>query len=362
MANWVLARDGVFDEADEGELLDGSDSPMPPRDGDIGLEFTERQGFPGMAFMYRNKMYYIPGEDAAENRPQVRSWDGTTDAEFWRSPIDSLYVLSIELVNFNGMSYMLISTYDDDSPLTGRVYAVNMATQAVTVVGGGPLPTGFLPYGFNLFAGIIVMAGYANDASTEGKLFVTNPTAGQPGYNSWTEGYEVPAGAGGGFTGAGNGTVGIEGDDEFAQLAAIASINTTTGAITLHNPVSASGGSAASGNAFLSGAVFKGVSYVSFWNADTTPISKIYQVGWDSDTSTSTLTEVWAAGSDTDFQKPINQLYTPDNQLLYAAFGGTTGQLLVTSNGTAWTDVSTSLPDSCPGLSKAFVGKVRVTT
>lgn len=362
--SWIVSTDGVFDEEEEGIVLPEDTAPLPPREGPLGLAFPERQGFPSITAMFQGILYYIPEEDAESLRPQVRTWDGATDSEFFRTPSDTLDITSIEIHHMSGVAYLVIQTLDSLTPLVGSVYAVNIATRALVVLGGGPLPEGYLPFSTVVHAGIVVVPTYTNDPAADiaGRLYVTNPTPAQPGYNVWIEGLEATGF--GGFTGAQGGMVGVEGPvGVFATAAAIASINTSTGAVTFHNPASASGGAAAAGNAFLSACPFKGITYTSYWNPDSTPISKIYQVGWDGGTNTSLLTQVWEAGGEASLQKPINLLFSPDGQILYALMGGSgTGGLLSTIDGVNWIDRSNTLPADCPPLTKAAGGKITRAT
>jgi hypothetical protein len=102
---------------------------------------------------------------------------------------------------------------------------------------------------------------------------------------------------------------------------------------------SGSGGSAVVNNGYLSMVLFGTNLYASYWNKDTTAVSRIEKF----DGSTWTLVFL-GAGSNL---KPFMQLAVDSNTLF--GFGGSIGYsacVIRTDNGTSWVDQSAELPET----------------
>ena len=117
----------------------------------------------------------------------------------------------------------------------------------------------------------------------------------------------------------------------FAQILRRDSLGVYTSSLT------GSGGTATANNGFLAMATFDGDLYASYFNKDSTVISKIYKFDGSSWTTVYT-------GASTTLRSFIGLLV--DNGLLYAIGGGmhASGALVRTPDGTTWTDLTPQLP------------------
>lgn len=294
-------------------------------------------GSPAASCSINNRLVY-PGRDYAPgtNQPPLRIFDGRSDKELCRVPATTADVTPqavISLLAANGTVYF--STWDTGTTSAdwrGRVIQVDPETGVQTVL-GVRFAAGELPYALAWHMGRL-WCGTNNAIGTIGKIYYFRPGID----TTWTLDYATTTSSAGGVTCLQSylGKLYVGTDNASGSRGKVL-VRDTAGAYTTSD--TGAGGTAAINNGYLALQVLGANLYASYWNGDTTPISKIRKFDGASWTTAYT-------GSD-DTLKPFIVLWL-DNAEIYVVGGGKpyTACLLVTSDGTTWTDLTAELPES----------------
>lgn len=279
---------------------------------------------------------YTVGTD----HPPIRIFNGKADSELCQVPSTALDVVPnavMSMLAANGTVYF--STWDTGTTSAdwrGRVFQLDPETGVQTVL-GLRFAAGELPYALAWHMGRL-WCGTNNGIGTVGKVYFF-----RPGIDTvWTLDHSTATETTGGVTAMQSylGKLYVATDNAAAAFAKLL-VRDSLGVYTTSD--TGTGGTARVNNGYLALQVLGANLYASYWNNDTTPVSKIRK--FDGTTWTTAYT-----GASTTL-KPYIVLWL-DNAEVYAIGGSKpyTATLLVTANGTLWTDLTAELPESTKTL------------
>lgn len=292
-------------------------------------------GSPGIAGVWKNKLIYSPGGyTVGTTSPTLRLFDGTFDRLVATIPNTSAgvvpkAVMSILVAN----NEIYLSTLDTGSTYadwSGRVFVFDVLSGVLSPVGAA-FPAGHIPYSLAWHDGRLWCGTHRQNQGVSGRVYFIRPD----NDTAWTQDYDLS-------------TASVGSVASICSYKGLLYVGTTAAAGTfakllvrgVDNSYSTSdtgtGGTARTSNCYLAQAVFQSKLYASYWNNDTTAVSKIKS--FDGTTWTTVYT-----GSGTTLV-PFNAF--PQDQTTLLAIGGgrhINGTLLSTTNGTSWSDYTAFL-------------------
>lgn len=295
-------------------------------------------GSPGAACSINNAMIYpASGYVVGTDYPPIRIFkDGRVDKELCRLPPTTANVIPkavMSMLTANGTAYF--TTWDSGTTSAdwrGRVFQLDPETGVQTVLGLN-FAAGEMPYALAWHMGRL-WCGTNNGIGTVGKIYYFRPGID----TTWTQDHSTATDTAGGVTCMASflGKLYVGTDNAAAAFGKVL-VRDTAGAYTTSQ--TATGGTARVNNGYLAFALLGGNLYASTWNNDTPKISKIEKFtgsAWSTVYTGALLT-----------LRPFVVLQNDLNEI-YAIGGGLpfTGALLVTANGTLWTDLTPQLPES----------------
>jgi hypothetical protein len=301
-------------------------------------------GFPGCAAVWRNHLVYAKGGyTVGTDRPPINIFDGSFDHEIAKIPPTTAGVIPKGAMSvYTAEGQIFISTLDsgsDSSNWSGRVFSLDVETAATAQI-GDTFPAGHVPYALAFHMGKLWCGTNRQSSASSGKIFSI-----RPGVDTvWTVERDLATDSVAGCTSLlsfqGNLYIGTS-----APAATFAKVIKRATDGTYSTSLTATGGAAKDNNAFLALAAFTAASeamYASYWNNDTTPVSKIYKFD-----GTSWTTQFTASTSGT--RVPYVGFPTDKDTLLAIGGGiGYTAALLSTTDGTTWNDHTVFLTQSSP--------------
>lgn len=302
-------------------------------------------GSPGIAAIVRNRLIYAAsGYVVGTSAPSLHIFDGTYDRELVKIPAAAGVVARgiVSLLAANGTVYL--STWDagtTSATWTGRIFSIEIESATLTQIGDA-LPTGHLPYALAFLNSALWCGSHRGDSSP-GSVFRLRPGVD----TAWALDRDLATDsmAGVAALGAINGTLFVGATAAAGSFAKVLSRATSGTYVTAFI---GAGGAATALNGFLAFASFKSGIYASYWNNDTTAISRIYRsvdngVTW-------TLQYSGAAGT----LRPFIVLIV-DQGTLYALGGGLglTAAIVASDDGVTWTDLTPQLPETDKTLAPA---------
>lgn len=302
-------------------------------------------GSPAAACSINNRFVYpAAGYTVGTHYPPIRIFDGRADRELCRLPptaAGGIPKAVISMLAANGTVYL--STWASGTTSAdwlGRVFQLDPETGVLTVL-GSTFAAGELPYALCWHMGRL-WCGTNNGIGTVGKVYYFRPGID----TAWTLDYTTSSSTAGGVTSMASykGLLYV-GTDNAAGSRGKVLVRDTAGAYTTSQ--TGSGGTARINNGYVALTVLGSNLYASYWNQDTTVISKIEKY-----TGSAWSTAYTGAGS-TLCPYILLQL---DNSEIYAV-GGSLGYdavLLVTADGTTWTNLTAELPDETATLLPMF--------
>jgi len=292
-------------------------------------------GAPAAGCNINNHMVYpASGYTVGTDYPPIRVFDGRSDKELCRLPPTTANVIPkavMSMLAANGTVYL--TTWDSgtsSSDWNGRVMQLDPETGVLTPL-GVKFANGEMPYALCWHMGRL-WCGTNNSIGTVGKVYYFRPGID----TAWTQDYATSSSSAGGVTSmASYKGILYVGTDNAAGSRGKVLARDTAGAYTTSQ--TGSGGTAKVNNGYLALTVLGANLYASYWNNDTTPISKIEKY-----TGSAWSTAYTGTGS-TLVPYILLQL---DNAEIYAVGGSQPydAVLLVTSDGTTWTDLTAELP------------------
>lgn len=294
-------------------------------------------GSPGASALVGNRLIYpASGYTVATDYPPIRVHNGRQDRELCRLPPTSAAAIPravISMLAANGTVYL--TTWDSgttSSTFAGRVFQLDQTTGVLTVLGTG-FSGGEMPYALEWHMGRL-WCGTNNSIGTVGKIYFI-----RPGIDTdWTLDHATSTDSAGGVDSLASfqGKLYVGTDNAAASRGKVL-IRDTAGAYTTSR--TGSGGTAAVNNGYLQMSVFLNNLYASYWNPDSTVISKVEKFDGSS----------WSlvyTGISTSL-KPTIQFAIDDGTLFM--FGGSLGyaaSIVSTVDGTSWVDLTAELlPD-----------------
>ncbi len=291
-------------------------------------------GFPAASVVYRNHMIYA-GDDYTTNstQPSIRIFDGISDRLMQRIPNTSAAVVSKAIVSLllnDGTVYL--TTFDSGTTsanFAGRVFAFDPLSQALTQL-GADFTGGEIPYALTWHMDRLWLGTNKSDGSAA-KIYYFRPNID----TVWKQDYTLTTSSAGGACSlqSFNGKLYVGTDAGAATFAQIL-VRDTAGAYT--SSLTATGGSAAANNGFLSLITFNSNLYATYWNPDTPAVAKVYKFDG------TTWTTVYNGAALT--LRPF-MLQFLANQYLYVVGGGDLlrASLIRSSNGTNWDELTAYL-------------------
>lgn len=302
-------------------------------------------GSPSALANINNRMVYpASGYVVGTDYPPIRIFDGRADKELCKLPPTTANVAPkavLSMLTANGTVYL--TSWDSgtsSADWNGRVFQLDPTT-GVMVPLGLVFANGELPYALEWHMGRL-WCGTNNGIGTVGKVYFFRPGID----TAWTLDHATSADSAGGVTAMASykGKLYV-GTDNAAGSRGKVLVRDTAGAYTTSQ--SGAGGTAVVNNGYLALTVLGDNLYASYWNNDTMPISIIEKF------TGSAWTTVYT-GVDLTLRPFI--LLQLDNEEVYAVGGAQPydAALLVTSNGTSWTDLTLELPEETATLLPMF--------
>lgn len=292
-------------------------------------------GSPGAACTLGNQFIYPASNyTVGTHYPPIRIFDGRQDRELCRLPPTTANVIPkavMSMLAANGTVYL--TTWDSgttSADWAGRVFSLNTATGELTVL-GTVFAAGEMPYALAWHMGRL-WCGTNNSIGTVGKVYFFRPGID----TTWTSDYSLATSTAGGVTSmASYGGKLYVGTDNAAASRGKVLVRDTAGAYTTSQ--TGAGGTARVNNGYLALTVLGANLYASYWNNDTTVISRIEKY-----TGSAWSTAYTGVGVTL---RPFISLIL-DNAEIYALGGSIPydAALVVTSDGTTWTDLTALLP------------------
>jgi len=302
-------------------------------------------GSPSAACNINNRMVY-PGTGyvVGTDYPPIRLFDGRSDKELCRLPPTTANVIPkavMSMLAANGTTYL--TTWDSgttSADWNGRVFQLDPETGVLTVL-GTKFANGEMPYALCWHMGRL-WCGTNNSIGTVGKVYFFRPGID----TAWTLDHSTASDSAGGVTSMASylGKLYVGTDNAAASRGKVL-VRDTAGAYTTSQ--TGAGGTAKVNNGYLALTVLGANLYASYWNNDTTVISRI---------------EKLSAGSWSTAYTGVGTTLVPyiqlqvDNGELYALGGSVPydAALVVTSDGTTWTDLTPELPAETATLLPMF--------
>lgn len=292
-------------------------------------------GSPAAACSINNHFVYpASGYTVGTDYPPIRIFDGRSDRELCRIPPTTANVVPkavMSMLTANGTVYL--STWDSgttSADWNGRVFQLDPETGVLTVL-GTVFANGELPYALCWHMGRL-WCGTNNSIGSVGKVYYFRPGID----TTWTQDHATSTDSAGGVTSMASyqGKLYV-GTDNIAASRGKVLVRDTAGTYTVSQ--TGTGGTAKVNNGYIALTVLGNNLYASYWNNDTTVISKIEKY-----TGSAWSTAYTGVGT-TLCPYVLLQL---DNNEIYAVGGslGYDAALLVTADGTTWTDLSAELP------------------
>jgi len=233
-------------------------------------------GSPGAAAVHDNRLLYPDNlYTVSTDQPAVRTFDGISDRELNRIPITTASVIPKAVMSmFVANNTIYLSTYDVGTTSTtwaGRVFTIDPISSDLVPQGDEVFAAGQMPYAFAWHLGRIwVGTNRGDDGTAVGRIYWL-----RPGIDTvWTLDKTLTNGS---VTSmheyGGKLYVGIM--REAAAFAEVLVRAPDTGVYS--SALTATGGAAIANNAFLAMEVLDNNLYASYWNNDTTAISKVYK-------------------------------------------------------------------------------------
>lgn len=339
---WWLSVDEQF--AGAGFIVNNG-RPKDPRSFDEVTSFTTGAtgwmgGFPGPSCVLNNHMIYAAGGyTVGTDSPSIRIWDGRFDREVTRLPNTSAGAVPKAIMTMlaaNGTIYL--STLDggaDSTDWASRVFELDIESGTLTPI-GTVFTAGHLVYALAWHMNRL-WAGTNRQASTAaGKIYYFRPDID----STWTDDYTLSTSSQAGCTSllSYKGLLYVGCSAAAATFSKVL-VRSELGAYTTSK--TSSGGTAVANNAILALVEFESNLYASFFNADTTAVSKIYKF----DNSSWTTAYTGASSTLVPFIA-----FPTDTSTLLAIGGGATysAVLLYTTDGASWTDATVFLSQGSP--------------
>lgn len=291
-------------------------------------------GFPVGTF--ENKLIYAPGGyTVGTDLPTLRIFDGSSDHEIATLPKTAAAAIPKAVMNIlvaNGTVYL--TTLDSGSTsadFAGRVFRLDVESGNLVPVGAA-FTGGQLPYVLAWHNGRLWVGTNTSDPTVHGKVYFFRPNVD----TAWT--LDTTLGDGGVcslVSYKGLLYVGCSGSAATFAKILVRGVDTT---YSVSN--TGAGGTARTNNAFLALQQFGENLYASYWNPDTSKLSRIWK--FDNATWTSVYSEATHS-----IAKPW-QAFPNDGDTLLAIAGGVgyAASLITTTNGTSWSDNSAFLTQS----------------
>jgi len=297
-------------------------------------------GFPGPCAVLDNRMIYAEdGYTLDSGLPIIRIFNGTLDRELIRVPPTSSSAITkavVTIIAANDTIYF--STLDSgtsSADWAGRVFSLDPLSTNIELIGAA-FGSGEVPYALTWHAGRLWCGTNSLDPTVEGKVYYYRPGID----TTWTMDRDLTTDGLGGVCSLlsykGNLLVGTTAPSgTFAKVLS----RSTLGAYT--TSTTATGGTAVANNGFLAMTEFQDNIYASFWNDDTTPVSKIYKF------DNSTWSTVYTGSGTTN----IPFIAFPQDSSVLLAYGGGlsyTAAIIRSTDGTTWVDRTAFLQQDSP--------------
>jgi hypothetical protein len=335
-------------------VVDSTDRPVNPRKWSQIATFATGAtnmlgGSPGAAAVKNNRLYYAAGNyTTSTDLPPIRILKGGSDYQLATVPkTDSGGVpyTIISMLAANDTIY--VATIDSGSSSAdwlGRVFEFDTKSGQMTKI-GATFPTGHIPYALEFHNGRLWVGTHKQTAGGVGRVYYF-----RPGIDTdWTLDLTLASGNVASMRGF-QGQLYI-GTTNAAASRGLVRQRTTAGVWSTVQ--TGSGGTAKDGNGYIALTEFSDKLYASYWNDDTTPVSKIEK---SSDGSSWSTSYTGASGTNRPFIGLVS-----DNSYLFAVGGGTarTAALVRTPDGTTWTNLTGFLPDTTETFVPVFGVMVR---
>jgi hypothetical protein len=335
-------------------VVDSTDRPVNPRKWSQIATFATGAtnmlgGSPGAAAVKNNRLYYAAGNyTTSTDLPPIRILKGGSDYQLATVPkTDSGGVpyTIISMLAANDTIY--VATIDSGSSSAdwlGRVFEFDTKSGQMTKL-GATFPTGHIPYALEFHNGRLWVGTHKQTAAGVGRVYYF-----RPGIDTdWTLDLTLASGNVACMRGF-QGQLYI-GTTNAAASRGLVRQRTTAGVWSTVQ--TGSGGTAKDGNGYIALTEFSDKLYASYWNDDTTPVSKIEK---SSDGSSWSTSYTGASGTNRPFIGLVS-----DSSYLFAVGGGTarTAALVRTPDGTTWTNLTGFLPDTTETFVPVFGVMVR---
>jgi hypothetical protein len=292
-------------------------------------------GSPAASAMLDGHMVYA-GEEytVGSTYPPIRIFDGSFDRELCRLPPTTANLVPqavISMLAANGTVYL--SSFDTgttSADWAGRVFSLDILSGVVTPL-GAVFAAGEMPYALCWHMGRL-WCGTNNGIGTVGKVYSFRPEID----TAWVLDHSLATETAGGVDSmASYGGLLYVGSDNAAAAFAKVLVRSALGVYS--TSLTATGGTAVINNGFRAMREFESNLYVTFWNADTPNISKIYKF------DNASWTTAYTAASTT--LRPFITFFESQEELFAIAGGsGLSGALIRTADGATWTNLTAQLP------------------
>lgn len=291
-------------------------------------------GFPGQGVNFRNHFIYASGGYTVNtDSPTLRLFDGLSDRSITGLPNTSAGVIPKAIISMILVGETIyLSTLDggtSDADFAGRVFSFKPLSGEMTQIGSG-FSGGEVPYALCWHMGRL-WCGTNQASAVTGKVYYFRPDID----TDWTTDYTMSSSSVGGVCSLASfqGKLYVGSDNTNTNFAKVL-VRDSLGAYT--TSLTATGGTAKANNGFLHMIEYKSNLYVTYWNPDTSAISKVYKY------TGSAWSTPYTGSSGTN--RPYIGLYV-SNQTLFVIGGGNalTASLLSTTNGTTYVDRTSGL-------------------
>lgn len=291
-------------------------------------------GFPGTGVNFRNHFIYASGGYTVNtDSPTLRLFDGLSDRSITGVPKTSAGVVPKAIISMILVGETIyLSTLDggtSDTDYAGRVFSFKPLSGEMAQIGTG-FSSGEVPYALCWHMNRL-WCGTNQGSAVTGKIYYFRPDID----TDWTTDYTLSSSSVGGVCSLASykGKLFVGADNTNANFAKVL-VRDSLGAYT--TSLTATGGTAKANNGFLHMIEFKGNLYATYWNNDTSAISKVYKFDGTSWTTQYT-------GSATT-NRPFIGLYI-SNQILFVIGGGLdlTAALISSTDGTTYVDRTSGL-------------------
>lgn len=333
---WWASNEGFFGGAD---LILSPLNPQHPRVWSKIVAFATGNsgmlgGSPAASVMFRNHIIYA-GDDytLGTTNPSIRIFDGLSDRLMARMPNTvggavPKAIMSMLLVG-DLVYFTSLDSGTSAADFAGRVFSFDPISNVITPIGSG-FSSGEVPYTLAWHMNRL-WVGTNKGNGTAGKIYFIRPDID----TDWTTDYTLTTSSVGGATSMRSfqGKLFIGTDNIDAQRGKVLA-RSTDGTYVVSE--TGSGGTAKVNNGYLAMTEFGGNLYASYWNQDTTAISKIRKFDGSSWTTAYT-------GATTTL-RPFILLFNANSEL-YAVAGGLSlsPAVLNSVDGATWTNLSSFL-------------------